>query len=267
MSVPDTTAWLLIFWLFALGGAVGSFLNVLVYRLPLGLSLVHPPSHCPKCGKRIPWRDNVPILGWIMLRGRCRQCRNPISARYPLVEAVTAAMFGAVAIVELPYMCKMEVFGLYPFHMLLLCTLLCAGLIESDGNRVPWKLFIPALIVGIVAVFAWPELRPKPVWGTIPVWFRAMVAVLPVIAVVPLIGMLWWRPRFLGLGALFFGLFCIYIFIDFRIAGACMGTAAACYILLWTLGRFWPMFRIRPIMVLWGCTLAWILFLARLASP
>ena len=94
-------AWFIVVWLIVVGAAVGSFLNVVVYRLPLGISLVHPPSHCPKCGKRIPWYDNVPVLGWIMLRGRCRQCHNPISARYPMVEAITAAMFGAVAVVEM----------------------------------------------------------------------------------------------------------------------------------------------------------------------
>ena len=95
-------AWFIVVWLIVVGAAVGSFLNVVVYRLPLGISLVHPPSHCPKCGKRIPWYDNVPVLGWIMLRGRCRQCHNPISMRYPVVEAITAAMFGAVAVAEMP---------------------------------------------------------------------------------------------------------------------------------------------------------------------
>ena len=83
------------------GGAVGSFLNVVVYRLPLGISMVYPPSHCPKCGKPIRWYDNVPILGWIVLRGRCRQCGNPISVRYPMVEAMTATMFAVVAVVEI----------------------------------------------------------------------------------------------------------------------------------------------------------------------
>ena len=85
---------------------------------------------------RIPWFDNVPVFGWIMLRGRCRQCHNPISARYPLVEAITAAMFGLLAIVEIE-----QLTTLYPIHLLLLCTLLCAGLIEHDGNRPPWRLF------------------------------------------------------------------------------------------------------------------------------
>ena len=96
MSTFGLPIWLIVFWLFAVGGAVGSFLNVVVYRLPLGISLVYPPSHCPKCGKpHSAGTTTCPIFGWIMLRGRCRQCHNPISVRYPVVEAVTAAMFGA----------------------------------------------------------------------------------------------------------------------------------------------------------------------------
>jgi leader peptidase (prepilin peptidase)/N-methyltransferase len=77
-----------------LGSAFGSFLNVCIYRLPLGKSLVHPPSTCPSCGRRIPWYDNIPVLGWVLLRGRCRQCRAPIAIQYPLVEAGIALLWG-----------------------------------------------------------------------------------------------------------------------------------------------------------------------------
>jgi leader peptidase (prepilin peptidase)/N-methyltransferase len=68
-----------------LGACIGSFLNVVIYRLPLGQSIVSPPSRCPKCGYRLRWFDNVPILGWLLLRGRCRQCKNEISIQYPIV--------------------------------------------------------------------------------------------------------------------------------------------------------------------------------------
>ncbi len=78
------------------GLAVGSFLNVVVHRLPLGQSLSHPPSHCPRCGHAVRPRDNVPVLSWLLLRGRCRDCAHPISVRYPLLEAVTAALWVAV---------------------------------------------------------------------------------------------------------------------------------------------------------------------------
>ena len=77
------------------GGAFGSFLNVCVYRLPKGESVLWPPSTCPSCGRRIAWYDNVPVLGWLVLRGRCRQCRAPIAIQYPLIEALIAALWGA----------------------------------------------------------------------------------------------------------------------------------------------------------------------------
>ena len=79
-------------FLFLIGACVGSFLNVVVWRLPRGESLSHPPSHCPKCNHRLAWKDNIPIFGWIFLRGKCRYCQNPISPRYPAVEFITALL-------------------------------------------------------------------------------------------------------------------------------------------------------------------------------
>jgi prepilin signal peptidase PulO-like enzyme (type II secretory pathway) len=79
----------------ALGAIVGSFTNVLVYRLPRGLNVIVPASACPHCDTTLGWRDNIPILGWLALRGRCRYCKGPISPEYPLVETVMALLFGA----------------------------------------------------------------------------------------------------------------------------------------------------------------------------
>ena len=84
------------FFAFWLGACVASFLNVVIWRVPRGESIVRPPSHCPKCGAPIRWWQNVPILSWIALRGRCANCREPISPRYILVEALGAALFLAV---------------------------------------------------------------------------------------------------------------------------------------------------------------------------
>ncbi len=78
----------------AYGACVGSFLNVVVYRMPRGESLVRPPSHCPQCQQRLAWFDNVPVLAWCYLRGRCRRCDGRISIQYPMVEAATALIFG-----------------------------------------------------------------------------------------------------------------------------------------------------------------------------
>ena len=82
-----------IVFLFAMGACVGSFLNVVVWRLPRGESIVRPPSHCPKCGKQLKWYDNLPVIGWLKLRGKCRFCGQPISPRYPIVEATTGLLF------------------------------------------------------------------------------------------------------------------------------------------------------------------------------
>ena len=80
-----------------LGLAVGSFLNVVVYRVPLHESVVSPPSHCPSCDTPILARDNIPLLSWLILHGRCRSCRAPISPQYPVVEVLCAALFAGVA--------------------------------------------------------------------------------------------------------------------------------------------------------------------------
>jgi leader peptidase (prepilin peptidase) / N-methyltransferase len=80
---------------FVLGLVVGSFLNVCILRIPAGQSIVRPASHCPKCGKAIAAYDNIPVLSWLVLRGRCRNCKAPISAMYPVVEFLTGALFAA----------------------------------------------------------------------------------------------------------------------------------------------------------------------------
>lgn len=83
-------------WSFVFGSVIGSFLNVVIHRVPRGESVVHPPSRCPGCGSRIRWFDNVPIFAWLWLLGRCRDCRTGISIRYPLIELATALFFLAI---------------------------------------------------------------------------------------------------------------------------------------------------------------------------
>jgi leader peptidase (prepilin peptidase)/N-methyltransferase len=79
------------------GLILGSFLNVCILRLPARQSIVHPPSRCPKCGEGVRWYDNIPVLSWLILRGRCRHCGNPISIQYPLVELATAVIWAGMA--------------------------------------------------------------------------------------------------------------------------------------------------------------------------
>ncbi|MFZ1934152.1 MAG: prepilin peptidase [Thermoguttaceae bacterium] len=154
----DAAHWLLVFFAAAFGGAVGSFLNVVVYRLPHGLSLISPPSHCPQCKEPIRWYDNVPVFGWIMLGGRCRHCHCWIPIRYPLVEAFTAAMFAVLAVDENPLAAG------YPCHVVLLCTLLCSALIEVDGNSPPPGLFVPVLLVGAAESLIGPPIDRLNAW-------------------------------------------------------------------------------------------------------
>ena len=84
------------------GSAIGSFLNVLLYRVPRGESIVRPRSRCPRCHTQIAERDNIPVVSWLLLRGRCRTCSEPISIRYPLVELVAGVVFAVAALVLLP---------------------------------------------------------------------------------------------------------------------------------------------------------------------
>ncbi|MDR0522126.1 MAG: prepilin peptidase [Planctomycetaceae bacterium] len=92
---PAVTAVLCV-WFAVFGSCIGSFLNVAVYRLPAGKSLLYPPSHCPQCRHPIRWFDNVPVFGWLWLKGKCRDCRKPISVRYPLTEALCGVLSGSV---------------------------------------------------------------------------------------------------------------------------------------------------------------------------
>src|SRR4051794_8136161 len=130
-----------------LGAIVGSFLNVVVYRLPRGESLSHPPSHCPKCGQPVKPYDNIPVLSWLLLRGRCRHCKEPISARYPLVEAGTALLCALVVVVKGAD--EEAIIGIVLVHLLVPITL-----IDLDHHLIPNKITYPGFVVGVVLVAA-----------------------------------------------------------------------------------------------------------------
>ena len=126
------------------GLIIGSFLNVVDYRLPRGESIVHPPSHCPGCDAAIkPW-DNIPLLSWIFLRGRCRNCSTRISARYPLVELLTAVLFAAVA---LSNGLNDDLVVLLPFAAMLIAV----ADIDLEHRIVPNKIVVPMAIYGVAA--------------------------------------------------------------------------------------------------------------------
>ncbi len=126
---------------FILGAAVGSFLNVVVYRLPAGRSLIHPPSYCPRCETRLKPYDNVPVFGWLWLKGKCRSCKLPIASRYPLVEFSTGCLFTAVFLS----------FGMTwqtPGYWLFICWLLALALIDLDTMTLPNSLTASGLVLG-----------------------------------------------------------------------------------------------------------------------
>jgi leader peptidase (prepilin peptidase) / N-methyltransferase len=125
-----------------LGATIGSFLNVVIHRLPAGQSLVKPRSRCPGCERPIAPYDNVPVFSWLLLRGRCRGCGQPISARYPLVELVTALLFAAIALVRgLDADLLLEL----PFAAMLVAV---AG-IDLQHRIVPNRILLPLAVWGV----------------------------------------------------------------------------------------------------------------------
>jgi leader peptidase (prepilin peptidase)/N-methyltransferase len=133
----------------AFGAVLGSFLNVCIHRLPRNQSVVLPPSRCPQCDARIAAYDNVPVLAWVWLRGRCRSCRVRISARYPLVEALTGLLFAYL-------------FWHYGFTLELIPALLFAAamivvtLVDYDARIIPDSISLPGVVAGLLASLVTP---------------------------------------------------------------------------------------------------------------
>jgi leader peptidase (prepilin peptidase)/N-methyltransferase len=143
--------WLVYAGLF--GACIGSFLNVVIYRLPLGQSIVSPPSRCPKCGYRLQWYDNIPIVGWLLLGGRCRKCKNPISVQYPIVELITALMFVLVVWLTPPG-------PLLITRLLLVCILIVLFGIDLEHQILPNSITLPGIVTGLLlSLIAPPGLR------------------------------------------------------------------------------------------------------------
>jgi leader peptidase (prepilin peptidase) / N-methyltransferase len=129
---------------FVAGLLVGSFLNVVVYRLPRGESLMRPGSHCPHCDTPIKPYDNVPVLSWLLLRGRCRHCHASISARYPVVELATGALYALVVIA------KDDPVGI-ALGLLLVTALVPITLIDLDLRLIPNRITLPAAVAAVIA--------------------------------------------------------------------------------------------------------------------
>jgi leader peptidase (prepilin peptidase)/N-methyltransferase len=144
--------------------------------MPEGKSIVHPGSYCPRCQHPVRGYDNIPVLSWLILRGRCRDCRAPISPRYPLVEATGALLFLVIAVCEVTLRATnlpghagpaatFDTWAIAAYHLSLLCALLCVALIAYDRKRVPWRLTAVILGVGLVAAAVLPLLQPVSLTG------------------------------------------------------------------------------------------------------
>lgn len=168
------------------GTAIGSFLNVVIYRVPAGKSIVRPPSACPSCGQSISARDNIPVFSWLVLRGKCRHCANPIAVRYPLVELLTGAVWVAVAL-------RFGWSWSLPAELVFVTGLIPLAFIDFDHLKLPrvivWPLGIAVLVLLVMAAA---------IHGT---WHRLLIAVIcaavefSVLFIINLIS-----PRALGFG-------------------------------------------------------------------
>lgn len=169
-----------------LGLLIGSFLNVVIWRVPRGESIVSPPSACPQCHQEIRAYDNIPVVSWLVLRGKCRDCGNPISARYPLVEAGTGILFAVMG----------WVFGLsweLPAFLYFAAIGVALALIDLDTKRLPNVITLPSYIVGGVLLLLPAILDPA--WDA---YLRAWLGAVALFAVYFLIAFTY--PKGMGFG-------------------------------------------------------------------
>jgi leader peptidase (prepilin peptidase) / N-methyltransferase len=289
-KMPTTEQILFILWFFVIGGVIGSFLNVVVYRAPRGLSLIHPPSHCPKCKRPIRWYDNVPIVGWLVLRGKCRDCGQAISPRYPAVELTTALTFAAmmgvefafeginlplrvvikqplpdlvkqIEIVQVINPSKADYFLIVLYHLSLLCVLFCGAMIEWDRARLPAKMYVGTMLAGLIFPLQWTNLRPMKAWPGEPAFMAGGTEGLCGLAAGGVLGyIVWWigGKRALGFPL---GIACVGVFLGWQavlpvaIVAALLGVATAA--IFPRKGRPW---LIPASAALWISTFLWILF-------
>ena len=185
--------WLIAAWLFVLGSVLGSFLNVCIYRIPQHERLrdqlrgiVSPPSRCLRCGNRILITDNVPLIGWLRLRGRCRFCKARISPRYPLIELLNGLLFVALYWAEVPgfdetpldssvyaslgpqmldgWSFTAMAYWRYAYHLVLIECLLVASFIDLDHMIIPDAATLPGMLVGVIGGCALGSVFLVPVW-------------------------------------------------------------------------------------------------------
>jgi len=215
LLIPRTMDILVIGWCFFIGASIGSFLNVVAWRMPRGMS-INGRSHCPNCANRLAWRDNVPVLGWIVLGGRCRWCALPISPRYPIVEAAVGLCVLLVALstyladsANLPFgppqhgragvlwmpQFSPQTIGMILYHITAVSAVWALGLVRFDGVRLPRNLAawclglvaVPMMVVPYLAVVPWPVAADAG-WRASGDYLNAVLRVLTSLAMAGLLG-------------------------------------------------------------------------------
>lgn len=179
MLTPTTIFWSCAAFAFVFGALIGSFLNVVIYRVPEGLSVVTPGSRCPSCGTAVRWYDNIPIVSWFILRGKCRQCGTSFSIRYALVEALTGllavgawwqagrALFGSEMIPPTDALAVMG--GLFLLRFTLYAFLVAITFIDLDHFIIPHRISLPGIALGLASpwitqLLLGPEMALRYVW-------------------------------------------------------------------------------------------------------
>ncbi|HEX8502747.1 MAG TPA: prepilin peptidase [Pyrinomonadaceae bacterium] len=179
----------------ALGAIIGSFLNVVIHRVPREESVAFPASHCPSCGTAIRPYDNIPVVSWAVLRGRCRSCRAPISARYPAVELLTAALFALV------YLLRPGLTLALPFDLAFAAAVVALVFIDAEHMILPNVITYPGFALALAARAVVPNLYGVASFGDgqAPAWLLslggALLGALVGGGFLWLVGWLWERLR------------------------------------------------------------------------
>jgi len=138
-------------FVFIIGSAIGSFLNVCIYRIPKGKSVVRPRSYCPNCGKALSWYDNIPILSYLVLKGRCRSCKSKISFRYFIVELLTA---GTILLLSTTFGLTAKFFA----YSILSCGLIIATFVDFEIQEIPDEVTLFGIALGLGLALAFPSI-------------------------------------------------------------------------------------------------------------
>jgi len=253
------TSWggaLVLAWLFVLGTLFGSFANVVVHRLPRRRSLLWPPSHCPRCKHAIRWRDNLPIVGWMLLDGKCRDCGLPISPQYVFVETMFGILLATIGWLEgvegranlpirtflLPGDTPSSNWVFVAYHMLLVGTLACAALMQQGRKPISRSLLVFSGWWGLALPLVWTAIRPVPLGHVLPEMLRVSSAMLAVVEgaagllVGILVGLLIWpampegrAPRDRQVDAIY----------ELGMIGTFLGWQAVCGIAIVSLALLW----------------------------